>query len=179
MKLNTLLTAATLCSAHLVGAATNLGVLNDTPEVKILAILAPDVTFSTQYFFSVLNNATVSAGASNLWLQLNNITVLGIDDFSLSLHDASNARLASSLPAGTKYTIDSYALSPNPYYFEVSGKTVGLTGGFYSFAATASNSPLLPPVIPEPSTYAMLASGLVMVGLRCIKSNRSPLGVPA
>jgi len=163
--------AATLLSVHEFGSTTDLGVLNDTPEVQVLEILAPNVTFSTQYLFTVLNNSTVSAGASNLWLQLNNITVLGIDHFSLTLHDNSNNLLASAVSSNAHYTIDGFALTPNPYYFEVSGDTIGTQGGFYSFAAVAYAMLTPMPVVPEPGSVGMLALGLAAIVVYRLRSS--------
>jgi PEP-CTERM motif len=154
---------AALIGVHQLGSTTNLGVLNATPEIQVLEILAPNVTFSTQYLFTVLNNSAVSAVASNLWLQLNNITVLGIDNFSLTLHDNSNNLLASAVSSNDSYSIDGFALTPNPYYFEVSGDTVGSQGGYYSFAAAAYDILTPMPVVPEPGSVSMLALGLAAI----------------
>ena len=166
MKTSSLwIATAALLGVHQLGSTTDLGVLNATPEVQILEILAPHVTFSTQYLFTVLNNSSVSAGASNLWLQLNNITILGIDNFSLTLHDNSNNLLTSAVASNNSYTIDAFALTPAPYYFEVSGNTIGTQGGFYSFAAAAYDMLTPIPVVPEPASVGMLVMGLAVMGV--------------
>ena len=174
MKTSSLwIATAALLGVHQLGSSTDLGVLNATPEVQILEILAPNVTFSTQYMFTVLNNSSVSAGASNLWLQLNNITVLGIDNFSLTLHDDSNNLLTSAVSSNANYTIDGFALTPNAYYFAVSGDTVGTQGGFYSFAAAAYALLTPMPVVPEPGSVGMLALGLAAIVIYRRKSSET------
>lgn len=148
--------------------AVQLGDLSPTPTVQSLQIAAPDVTFSSSYFFSLSAASTVSAQATNLVWLLGPQTVLDIADFSLGLYsDIGTTALASVVPTGAIAQLDEFFLAAGDYRFDVRGLTVGTGGGAYSLSAIATRSFLEPPLpaIAEPSTLMLLGCGILVVGM--------------
>jgi PEP-CTERM motif len=144
-------------------SATDLGVLNATPSVSVVAHLAPSITFADKYFFSLAADSTVSAGATDVRVAFSDLTILGIDQFMLKLFSSADVLLSTAVAAGPTMTIAEVALAPHSYYFQVSGNTVGLNGGYYAFAAQAM--PLIPTSsVPEPASMALFGLGLLVVG---------------
>jgi len=148
--------------------ATDLGELTPTPTFRSLQIAAPDVTFSSSYFFSLTQASAVSAQAINLAWFVGATSVLDIADFGLSLFDTStSAPLATAVSIGSGFQIDEVLLAAGRYRFDVHGLTTGQGGGAYSLSALASlvnAEPPMPPV-PEPPTVVLLACGALLVGL--------------
>lgn len=158
MNLKTIACAIALCGFCLNAASTDLGVLGAKPLVQMLDIAAPDVTFSTKYFFSLDQAATVSASANSLSLISSGQPMIGIVDLSLKLFDMSGTLMTSASFKDTSYRIDDFALIASNYYFQVSGLTTGLSGGRYVFAAVDSIPVNL---VPEPSSLSLLGIGLL------------------
>ncbi|MCV5246531.1 hypothetical protein OFC58_38640, partial [Escherichia coli] len=70
--------------------ATDLGVLDDQPDVVTRTFTSPGLTFADDYIFDLVLDSDVSGSATNLKLSLNGIQFLDIANFSLSLYDSSN-----------------------------------------------------------------------------------------
>ncbi|MES2090599.1 MAG: FxDxF family PEP-CTERM protein [Pseudomonadota bacterium] len=175
MNIKCLITAIALSGFSLAGSATDLGPLTAQPKIQDLTISAPDVTFSTQYLFSLANDAKVSAGATDLSLMLTGITFLGISDFSLKLFNSANGLLATAGVTDHTFRIDDVVLPASNYYFQVSGTTTGVSGGHYSFATVALPSTLPggeTPNVPEPASMGLFAVGLAAIGLMRLRSTR-------
>jgi hypothetical protein len=160
--------ALALMALSFTASARNLGAIDDQPSVQTLNISAPDVTFSTPYTFSLLADATVSATASTLSLSIGGVPILGSADFSLKLFDdTSGSLLAVASLLNGAYQIDDVRLPANQYHFLMSGRTSGLSGGSYVFAAAALSPAAMPvlPAVPEPSALVLLLIGLGGMGL--------------
>jgi len=157
--------AATLLVAfgHQAANALDLGTLTNQPRA-ILQTLPPQVgQFTDVYTFSLASPAFVSASGTSLDLSLMGLNLYGISDFSIVLKGADGSfKKAATLEASTgNYKIEDFYLTPADYQFEVSGKTIGVAGGSYSFTGLAAPVP----AVPEPSTYLMMGASLAILGL--------------
>jgi len=147
-------------------SASDLGELGTTPTLQQLHIAAPDVTFSSSYFFSLSLASTVSAQATNLAWLVGPQAVFDIGNFALSLYgDTGSTPLAVATQTGNNLRLDEVLLDAGHYRFDVQGLTSGTGGGAYALAAMATLSALEPPMpsVPEPSTLALLGCGLLVV----------------
>jgi hypothetical protein len=177
MKLNALTSMAAallLTSYGLAASATDLGILNAVPSVSVVANLAPGITFADKYFFSLATDSSVTAAATDLHLALHDLTVLGIDEFKLNLFDSAEVLIATAPSIGQDHSvaIDDTDLTDHSYYFQVSGVTVGTSGGYYAFSAQAT--PFIPTGnIPEPQSWALLALGLGFIGVNHARRHRT------
>lgn len=157
--------AATLLIAfgHQAAHALDLGTLSDQPRA-ILQTLPPQIgTFTDVYSFSLSAPSFVSASGTSLDLSLMGMNLYGISDFSIVLKGADGSfKKAATLEASTgNYKIEDLFLPVADYKFEVSGRTIGLAGGSYSFTGLATPVP----AVPEPSTYLMMGASLAALGL--------------
>jgi hypothetical protein len=149
-------------------SASNLGELGTTPKPQQLHIAAPDVTFSSSYFFSLSAASTVSAQATNLVWLVGPQTILDIADFTLGIYaNTGTTALASAAPTGAIAQLGEFLLAAGDYRFDVRGLTLGTGGGAYALSAIAT--PAFPepplPAIAEPSTLMLLGCGVLVVGL--------------
>lgn len=158
-------------------SASNLGELGTTPTLQQLHIAAPDVTFSSSYFFSLSLASTVSAQATNLVWLVGPQAVFDISNFALSLYDVANtAPLALGAPSDNTLRLDEVFLSAGNYRFDVQGLTSGTGGGAYALAAMATLSALEPPLpsVAEPSTLALLTCGSLIVAAVAYRRRAGP-----
>jgi len=158
-------------------SASDLGELGTTPTLQELHIAAPDVTFSSSYFFSLSLASTVSAQATNLVWLVGPQTVLDISGFGLSLYgDGNSTPLAMATPTGNDFRLDEVFLHAGNYRFDVHGLTSGTGGGAYALAAMATLSALEPPMpsVAEPSTLALLGCGSLIVAALARRRRAGP-----
>jgi hypothetical protein len=157
--------AATLLVAfgHQAAHALDLGTLTDQPRAILQTLPAQVGQFTDVFTFSLSAPSFVSASGTSLDLSLMGLNLYGISDFSIVLKGTDGSfKKAATLEASTgNYKIEDLYLTPADYQFEVSGKTIGVAGGSYSFTGLAT------PVaaVPEPSTYLMMGASLACMGL--------------
>jgi hypothetical protein len=161
MKIRIALIAAASALAFNAQADTfNWGV-HDTLEVGVN--ITPVGAFEDSYLFSFtepvsLFNTTVS----------NNLTkILGIEDGMVTLYKEAGAVdvALGSFAFDDKSGAISYAFGAQgagDYYYLVTGEGVGTRGGFYSVSSTVTP-------VPEPETYAMMLSGLGVIGFLALR----------
>ena len=115
-------------------------------------------SFSDKWIFDIPTNIYSAGSVSNMkfsGVQFN------ISDLSVKLYDKNNflvVDLDTFADSTANFKTGSGVFAPaNDYYFTVSGKGTGSSGGKYVFAV--STAP-----VPEPETYAMLLAGLGLIG---------------
>ena len=163
--------AVMLALIHPAAHALDLGTLTSQPRVILQTLPAQVGQFSDIYTFSLSSPSLLSASGTSLDLSLMGVNLFGIDDFSILLKGSNGVTLASAAmdPVTGNYKIDDLPLMPSDYTFEVSGKTIGVAGGSYSFTGMAAPVP----AVPEPSTYLMMGASLALLGLVMNKRRRA------
>lgn len=109
--------------------------------------------FTDTFNFSILSASNVGSSVSNVALSIYGMTLLDIDPTSWNLKLSDS--LGKTLSIGS--TFAGKTLNSGTYTFEVTGKTIGLLGGSYAYAAVAAP-------VPEPSTWAMMLGGFGLIG---------------
>lgn len=170
MKLKSILLATAATAVCSMGHATegDLGDLGATPKLHVTSIATNDVTFKSKFFFDIAEQSTLWADATDWKQEFAGQTFLDISNLSLKLFDSSDTLLATGTAVGDdSYHIDNFAIDAGEdYYLLVEGTTDGLLGGGYALTALAGP-------IPEPDSMALLALGLMGIGLmRSRKSER-------
>lgn len=162
--------AVLLALGHPAAHALDLGTLGDQPRVILQTLPSQIGQFNDVYSFSLSAPSLVSASGTRLDLSLMGINLFGIDNFSILLKGSDGTTLASAAMDATSgnYKINELPLLPADYTFEVSGKTIGVAGGSYSFTGMAAPVP----AVPEPSTYLLMGASLAFLGLVMNKRHR-------
>ncbi len=147
--------AATAFAAQ--AATYDIGVLPIAPDtfVKSVSTTSPPGTFSDTFNFIAPTGSGYSGSGVAISLDVGS-NILNIDDVTVKLFDAGHNLLATG-SSGDSSGVTWQLLSGANYSFEVTGKTVGIAGGLYTFAATAA-------LVPEPETLAMMLAGIGAVG---------------
>lgn len=155
--LKQVLTASALAVTAFAAQAAdyNIGVLPTAPNTFVQSVSTAPGAFTDTFTFAapVGNDYSGSGVAISLDVGAN---ILNIDDVTVKLYDAGHNLLVSD-SAGDSAGVTWSLLSGAIYNFEVTGKTTGMAGGLYTFAATAA-------LVPEPETLAMMLAGIGAVG---------------
>jgi len=128
-----------------------------TPFSSFVQVSAPGM-FTDFWNFT----APVSAvQASSATISIDLAPFANIDMMQVALFNGSNATgsLVASGATGESSELQNIAITGgNMYSFRVTGSVANAATGYYTFAAIAAP-------IPEPSTYAMFAAGMVAISL--------------
>ena len=151
-------TAASLLALSAGATTTDWGA-HDPLEVGV-GLVNPG-SFADAFLFNL--SAASSLISTTVANNLGGGGVLSIADGTVQLYKEAGAvdQLIDSysFDGTTGNTTHTFAsLMAGDYYYKVSGKANGASGGFY--ATTSSTSP-----VPEPESYALLLAGLAVGGL--------------
>lgn len=151
-----LATSALAAMAFAAQAATyDIGVLPIAPNTFVQSVSTTAGAFTDTFTFAAPSGDDYSGSGVAISLDVG-ANILNINEMTVKLFDAGHNLLASG-SAGDSAGVTWSLLSGANYSFEVSGKTTGIAGGLYTFAATAA-------LVPEPETLAMMLAGLGAVG---------------
>jgi hypothetical protein len=187
----TRMAAAALVALGAAGAANATDVVTQTTNFGLVSLpytngiasaqfALPSPFLSTDFFVNDYGFSIGTAGSFNsAVVTINLLNILELSDLSIRLI-AGNAFTGSTPTAltaaqtaarvtntlgsdnvGSTYSINSVALNPGNYFFEVRGRSTGLAGGSYGGAINIA-------AVPEPTGLLMAAAGMGMLafGLR-------------
>lgn len=152
MKLKSLLAALTLAAAGSAFAATDLGPLGAAPAT-FQRYHSPASSFIDYYTFSIVHPYDVNVFGSTFELDFFNLLNVNLASASLTGGGLSGALTDTNLNDGLSFT----SLSAGAYTLALAGSVTGFFGGVYAGEIHAAP-------VPEPEHYAMMLTGLLMVG---------------
>lgn len=125
-------------------------------------------SFVDKFKFTIGNGFDSSASLTSTYLNGSKVKDLDITGFRLSMIDpGTSAVLAtyngvSTTVSGSHvdtWQLSQFGLASGTYVLEVDGNVMGNGGGSYASDLTVTAA------VPEPETYGMLLSGLVLLGM--------------
>lgn len=148
----------TLNVANAASAPVDMGDVTDS-YVSISNSIVSNTFFTDSYLFQLTQDSAATGQATNWLVSFGDIVIMDIQELTFELFadvGGSWSSLGSAQVLDTASAAgDIYAGS---YRVDVTGDTVGINGGGYTFYADFASA------VPEPSTYALMLAGLGLVG---------------
>lgn len=138
----------------------DVGPLGGLPYVNFRPL--PAGSFLDLYYFTHQGDSLVAAVVLPIKLPLGGISLLNVDDLTLSLYNGSNLLLGSLSASPANPLSFGSMLDAGNYHFGLSGTADGILGGAYLFSLADMG---FVSAIPEPGPWLLLGVGLGFLGL--------------
>lgn len=135
--------------------ASTVNVANPVDQGLYLSTTTTSIgSFSDTYNFTISSLSDLHASVTNHQLFYGSFKVLDIENLSMSIYDASNTLLSTSISGVSALNGN---LSAGAYYAVVTGTSTGSAGGYYAIAMISAP----PEPVPIPTAAWLMGSGLI------------------